>query len=109
VRVCFSDYDREIALVAELGGEILAVGRLSKSHVANEAELALLIVDEYQGHGLGTQIWNQLLEIARFEKLDQVTAEILASNRQMLEVCRQFGFHLEAPMDDVVHAVLPLF
>jgi acetyltransferase len=106
VRVCFGDYDREIALVAELGGEILAVGRLSKAHMTNEAELAVLIVDEYQGHGLGTQIWNQLLEIARFEKLDQVTAEILAGNRQMLDVCRQFGFHLEPVVDGVVHGVL---
>jgi len=108
VRVCFGDYDREIALVAELGGEILAVGRLSKAHLANEAELAVLIVDEYQGHGLGTQLWNQLLEIARFEKLDQVTAEILAGNRQMLEVCRQFGFHLGPVVDGVVHGVLRL-
>jgi acetyltransferase len=91
-----------------LGGEILAVGRLSKAHLTNEAELAALIVDEYQGHGLGTQLWGQLLEIARFEKLDQVTAEILAGNRQMLDVCRQFGFHLENSVDGVVHGVLPL-
>jgi acetyltransferase len=109
VRVCFGDYDREIALVAELNGEILAVGRVSKAHLANEAELAVLIVDEYQGHGLGTRLWNQLLEIARFEKLDQVTAEILAGNRQMLEVCRQFGFHLEPVVDGVVHGVLRLY
>jgi acetyltransferase len=109
VRVCFGDYDREIALVVEFGGEILAVGRLSKAHLANEAELAVLIVDEYQGHGLGTQIWDQLLEIARFEKLDQVTAEILAGNRQMLDVCRQFGFHLEPVMDGVIHGVLRLY
>jgi acetyltransferase len=108
VRVCFGDYDREIALVAELGGEILAVGRLSKAHLANEAELAMLIVDEYQGHGLGTQLWNQLLEIARFEKLDRVTAEILAGNRQMLDVCRQFGFDLEPVVDGVVDGVLAL-
>lgn len=109
VRVCFGDYDREIALVAELAGEILAVGRVSKAHLANEAELAVLIVDEYQGHGLGTQIWNQLLEIAKFEKLDQVTAEILAGNRQMLDVCRQFGFQLGPVVDGVVHGVLRLY
>ena len=76
VRVCFGDYDREIALVAERQ-EILAVGRLSKSHLANEAELAVLIADEYQSRGLGTELWRRLLDIARIEKLDQVTAEIL--------------------------------
>jgi acetyltransferase len=114
VRVCFGDYNREIALVAERldsgrqQSEILAVARLSKAHLANEAELAVLIADEYQSRGLGTELWRRLLEIARFEKLDQVTAEILAENRQMLEVCRQFGFHLADVEDGVVHGVLTL-
>ena len=52
LRICFNDYDRDIALVAEHGSEILAVGRLSKID-ANDAELAVLITDEYQGRGLG--------------------------------------------------------
>lgn len=114
VKVCFGDYDREIALVAERidpdsqQSEILAVGRLNKAHLVNEAELAVLIADEYQSRGLGTELWRRLLEIARFEKLYQVTAEILVENRQMLEVCRQFGFHLEDVEDGVVHGVLTL-
>ena len=114
VRVCFGDYDREIALVAERldsgrqQSEILAVARLSKARLVNEAELAVLIADEYQSRGLGTELWRRLLEIARFEKVDKVTAEILAENRQMLEVCRQFGFHLEDVEDGVVHGVLTL-
>ena len=107
VRVCFGDYDREIALVAE-AEEILAVGRLSKSHLANEAELAVLIADEYQSRGLGTELWRRLLDIARIEKLDQVTAEILAENRPMLEVCRQFGFEFDPPEEGIVHGVLRL-
>ncbi len=107
VRVCFGDYDREIALVAE-SQEILAVGRLSKSHLANEAELAVLIADEYQSRGLGTELWRRLLEIARIEKLDQVTAEVLAENRPMLEVCRQFGFQFDAVEEGVIHGVLRL-
>jgi len=114
VRVCFGDYDREIALVAERfdsgrqQSEILAVARFSKAHLANEAELAVLIADEYQSRGLGTELWRRLLEIARCEEVDQVTAEILAENRQMLEVCRQFGFDLEHVEDGVVHGVLTL-
>jgi acetyltransferase len=107
IRVCFGDYDREIALVAERQ-EILAVGRLSKSHLANEAELAVLIADEYQSRGLGTELWRRLIEMARIENLDQVTAEILAENRPMLDVCRQFGFQFDAVEDGVVHGVLRL-
>jgi acetyltransferase len=114
VKVCFGDYDREIALVAEWSDpsthqkEILAVGRLSKAHLLNEAELAVLIEDEYQGRGLGTELSRRLIEIARSEKLDRVTVEVLGANRQMLEVCRLLGFDLKHIEDGVVHGVLIL-
>jgi acetyltransferase len=114
VRVCFGDYDREIALVAERMDpaapepEILAVGQLSKAHLVNEAELAVLIVDEYQRRGLGTELSRRLIEIARAEKLDRVTVEILGENHPMLEVCRGLGFQLEHLADGVIHGVLPL-
>jgi acetyltransferase len=75
--------------------EILAVGRLSKAHLENEAELAVLIADENQGRGLGTELSRRLIEIARIEKLDRVTVEILGGNRQMIEVCRPLGFDLK--------------
>ena len=114
VRVCFGDYDREIALVAERidsekeHSEILAVGRLSKAHLLNQAELAVLILDEYQGHGLGSELSRRLIEIARSEKLDRVTVEILGENRQMLEVCRALGFRLEGIQGGVIHGVRTL-
>jgi acetyltransferase len=114
LRVCFGDYNREIALVAEYrdpvthDSEILAVGRLSKAHLTNEAELAVLITDENQGRGLGTELSRRLIGIARDEKLDRVTVEILGGNRQMIEVCRPLGFDLEDVEDGVVHGVLTL-
>ena len=114
IKVCFGDYEREIALVAEHAGpdhqqsEILAVGRLSKAHLVNEAELALLIADEYQRRGLGTELSRRLIEIARFEKLERVTVDILSDNRQMLEVCEGLGFHLKHTQDGVIQGVLPL-
>jgi acetyltransferase len=114
LRVCFGDYNREIALVAEYREpatgqpEILAVGRLSKAHLENEAELAVLITDENQGRGLGTELSRRLIEIARDEKLDRLTVEILAGNRQMLEVCRFLGFNLNPIQDGVVHGVFAL-
>jgi acetyltransferase len=114
LRVCFGDYDREIALVAESTGsknqqaEILAVGRLSKAHLLNEAELALLIADDYQGRGLGSELARRLIEIARSEKLERMTVDVLGENRQMLEVCEGLGFHLSLTEDDVVQGVLLL-
>lgn len=114
VRVCFGDYDREIALVAEHRcpnaeePELIAVGRLSKAHLRNEAELATLIVDEYQGRGLGTELFRRLIEIARAEKVDQVNVEILAGNQAMLAICRKLGFSLERVSGGVIDGALPL-
>ena len=101
-RICFNDYDREIALVAELKvakGEtrkILGVGRLSKQHATNEAEFAVLVSDEWHGQGLGTELLRRLIEIGRGEKLARLTGQVLAENPTMHHICRKVGF-------DVVH------
>jgi acetyltransferase len=96
-RICFNDYDREIAIVAELAGEsgerkILGVGRLSKLHGANEGEFALLIGDQWQNHGLGTELLRTLVRIGRNEKLFRITGHILAGNRAMQHVSANAGF-----------------
>jgi acetyltransferase len=99
-RICFNDYDREMALVAEYKNpkagslEIIGVGRLSKAHGRNEAEFALLISDSYQRQGLGTELLTRLIDIARDEKLKRVTAEILADNQGMQHVSRKVGFKI---------------
>ena len=111
IRTCFNDYDRDIALVAEHHNketgehEILAVGRLRKID-ATDAELAVLITDEYQGRGLGTELSRRLVEIARAEKLERVIAEILPENIHMQRVCRDLGFRMdELPDYGGIHAV----
>ncbi len=48
VRICFTDDERELALVA--------VGRLSRVHGSNAAELSMLVSDPYQKQGLGTAL-----------------------------------------------------
>ena len=98
-RICFNDYDREIALVAELkpvrkGEEkkILGVGRLSKQHAANEAEFAVLVSDEWHDQGLGTELLRRLIEIGRGEKLARISGQVLADNHAMHHICRKVGF-----------------
>ena len=107
-RICFIDYDREMVLVAERDREILAVGRLVRAENEKEAEFAVLISDKFQGHGLGTELLKRLIEIARADGLDRVMAEILGENRQMIEICKQLGFHLEYAGQNVVKAELDL-
>jgi acetyltransferase len=109
-RICFIDYDREMALVAELkrpdgSGEVLAVGRLSKLHGTEEAEIAVLVRDEYQHRGLGTEIVSRLLQIARDEKLKYVASTMLGVNREMRAICKRLNFQLSVDMeDDLVNA-----
>jgi acetyltransferase len=97
-RICFNDYDREIALVVEHkagiseNAEILGVGRLSKARGLNEAEFALLISDSCQHQGIGSELLKRLIQIGRDEKLSRITAEILCDNQPMLHVTRKAGF-----------------
>ncbi|MGA2247459.1 MAG: bifunctional acetate--CoA ligase family protein/GNAT family N-acetyltransferase [Verrucomicrobiota bacterium] len=98
VRICFNDYDREIALVAELKvpkGEpkkILGVGRLSKQHNPGEAEFAVLVSDEWQRQGLGCELLRRMIEIGRDEKLKHLSGAVLADNHAMQHICRKVGF-----------------
>ena len=98
-RICFNDYDREIALVAELKAvkkgdakKILGVGRLSKQHGNNEAEFAVLVSDAWHDQGLGSELLRRLVEIGRVEKLSKISGQVLAENQAMLHICRKVGF-----------------
>jgi acetyltransferase len=107
-RMCFIDYDRQMALVAEYQNpetearQILAVGRLSKLHGTNEAEFAILVSDRYQCQGLGTQLLQRLLQVGRDEQLSRISADILADNYAMQKVCTQVGFRIERTDDPTV-------
>jgi acetyltransferase len=115
-RICFIDYDREMALVAERENpetgesEILGVARLSRNNVVlDEAEFAILVNDRFQHQGLGTVLLEKLLEIGREEDLHRITAEILLENRAMQRLSKKFGFQLRRDLEEgVVKADLDL-
>ncbi|WP_353931589.1 acetate--CoA ligase alpha subunit [Okeanomitos corallinicola TIOX110] len=107
-RICFIDYDREMALVAEYENpetketEILAVGRLSKLHGNNAAEFAMLVSDKFQCQGLGTEIVRRLVEVGKTEKICCISAEILGDNLGMQRVCEKLGFKISHTNDATV-------
>ncbi|MDP9373573.1 MAG: bifunctional acetate--CoA ligase family protein/GNAT family N-acetyltransferase, partial [Chloroflexota bacterium] len=111
-RMCFIDYDREMALVVERRApdgtegerEILAVGRLSRVLDADdaEAEFATLVNDQYQRQGLGTELLRRLLRIGRDEGLRRITAEILPENSGMQRVAEKLGFRLRHDFEEEV-------
>ncbi len=98
-RVCFNDYDREMALVADYRDEtgkhhIVGVGRLSRVPDDSEAEFAILITDQWQAQGLGTELLRRMIDIARQEGIRAVTADILSENAEMQRMCHRLGFTL---------------
>ncbi len=105
LRICFGDYDREMALVAEctdpVTGErrIIAVGRMNKLHAGNEAEVAVLVSDQYQKLGLGNELLRRVVQIARDEKLSRVSAEMLTDNVAMQIIMKHLGFGVRASDD----------
>lgn len=114
-RICFIDYDREMALVAEgedpKSGErlIMAVGRLSKIHGTEEARFTMLVNDQFQGHGVGGELLRRLLKIGRDEKLRRVIASISPDNQAMQHICERLGFKLHrAPGDAMIAAEIEL-
>ena len=115
-RICFIDYDREMALVAERTDgqgedEIIGVGRLTQQPGRNEAEFAMLVIDEFQEEGIGTELLRRLVQVGEDEGLDRITADILQQNRAMQRVCEKLDFdivHSDDPAEDMVKAVKSL-
>jgi len=100
-RICFIDHDREMALAVEHGDgrsvqrQILAAGRLSKVHGANEAEFALIVREGWRRPGLGGQLLRSLIQMGRDEKLERIVAIILSDNRERQHIARKLGFRVE--------------
>ena len=97
VRLCFIDYDREMALVALRPGksgapEMVAAARLSKVPGTSEGEINLVVGDAAQGQGLGKELTARLVRIARDEKLSALRAPLGADNPEMRGIVTALGF-----------------
>ena len=115
LRKCFIDYDREMALVADgvdpASGEheIMAMGRLTRMHGSREAEVAVLVADRFQHCGLGSELLGRLIQVARDEQLERVTAMILLENLAMRALASRYGFEVVKDADlSLIRAVLTL-
>jgi acetyltransferase len=115
IRMCFIDYEREMALVADYKNpqtgqdEIIGVGRLLKAQGANSAEVAILVTDQFQRKGLGTELLRRLIQFSHDEKLQRLTGNILVESEGMQEVCKKLGFRLQySPEEQVMKAELEL-
>jgi len=99
-RLCFVDYDREMALVAVLEDPqthrpaIVGVGRLCREHGRPEGEFAVVVSDAWQRRGLGTRLLQRLVDVGRAERLTRISGVILAENGGMRRACERVGFRV---------------
>jgi acetyltransferase len=115
LRICFGGYDREMVLVAECidavteERRIIGIGRMNKLHAGNEAEVAVLVSDQYQKLGLGNELLRRVIAVARDAKLSRVSAEMLTDNVAMQAITKHLGFRARANEDPTsVRAFLDL-
>ena len=115
MRICDCDPKHEIVLVAEYQDQqtrercILGVGRLNKLESEGEAEIAVLISDEHQRQGLGTELLRRLIGVARDLRLTRIVAEMLRDNLSIQTIFKRLNFRLQL-LDDPssIRAVLEL-
>jgi acetyltransferase len=110
IRICFLDYDREIALIVfdPEENKILGVGRLSHHPYNSISEFAILIADQYQGLGLGKKLLSKLIEIGKKEKKEVIYGIILKENVAMIKVCEKLGFNIKTIDEELVKAEIYL-
>jgi len=107
-RYCYIDYDREMAIVAELDvdGErkLAGVGRLVGDPDRLSAEYAVLIGDAFQNLGLGRHLTAYCLEIAETWGLKRIYATTTMRNRRMISIFEAFDFELRRDAEEgLVH------
>lgn len=99
-RICRSS-DREFALVTVVRNErtceqeIVALGQMARYDGSPEVELGVIVRDDYQNQGLGTRMFECLLEISRTAGAERMTSLISWENHAMRHIARKFGCNLE--------------
>jgi RimJ/RimL family protein N-acetyltransferase len=106
------DFDNHVALVAQIdedGHPAIAGGGRYIVVRPGKAEIAFMVVDAYQGQGIGTVLMRHLAALARDAGLKELVAEVLPENTAMLKVFKKFGFRPGSKREpQVVHLALQL-
>ncbi len=105
------DYHRELALVAtiqepnpELRGRlserIIGFAHYLRNADGRGAEYALVISDEWQRCGLGSQLMRALIEAAQEQGLTYIDGLVLGTNKPMLGLMSHLGFRIDPDPED---------
>ena len=100
------DYRTRLALIAERGPreqpELIGVARYEPTGEPGTAEVAFVVLDGWQGKGLGTIMLDALLAAAAARGITRFRAYVLADNARMLDLLRRFTTVQERAIDSGV-------
>jgi RimJ/RimL family protein N-acetyltransferase len=104
------DGTQRFALVAEdPDGALVAVARYDRLADPSQAEIAVVVADAYQHHGLGTALVSMLRASARAAGVTTFVADVLSTNRAMQHTFADAGLHATTTSDHgVSHLIMPL-
>ncbi|MCE9613117.1 MAG: GNAT family N-acetyltransferase [Lentisphaerae bacterium] len=103
VRYTQIDYDRELAIIAEVndGGQrkMAGVVRIIADPYNETAEFAIVVADPWQNQGLGNIFTDYILELARKRGVNQVYATFLRDNHVMKHLFEKRKFTITGTED----------
>ena len=98
------DYQRDMAFVALTGtspnDEIIGVARYSQDRTGPDCEFAVAVADAWQGRGVGANLTRLLFEYAHQQGIHRIYGDILADNRQMIELVHWLGMNTRLCPED---------
>jgi len=112
VRFCHIDYDREMAIVAEIRRRgkksMIGMGSFMIDPDGKQCEFSVLVHDDFQGQGLASKLVDILIGIADEKGLEEFYGYIEPQNRKMASLTTKLGMIPERTPYDLVKMKLRL-
>jgi GNAT superfamily N-acetyltransferase len=104
MNIDFKDHVAIVALADEADRKAIVGGGRYIVFEPGRAEMAFVVIDTWQGRGIGSILMRHLVEIARDAGLKELIAEVLPENAAMIKVFGKFGFSPGSRRDpQVIH------
>jgi acyl-CoA hydrolase/GNAT superfamily N-acetyltransferase len=100
------DYSKEMVILAIVkdgtGEQIIGMGQYYIDEASHTAEVAFVVLDDYQSRGIGAELLSLLTYLAKKNGLHGFTAEVLIDNKKMIQLFEKMGFIIEKTSDSGV-------
>jgi RimJ/RimL family protein N-acetyltransferase len=109
MNIDFADHVALVAVADEDGHPAIVGGARYILTDPSKAEVAFVVIDGYQGQGMGAALMRHLAAVARAAGLKELIAEVLPENTGMLKVFEKSGLAVTTKRESgIVHVKLRL-